>query len=207
MRKKLIICVVTILAITSVIYPSFAYRVGLHLPGRTTYVYTAHSSLNSSMITAVRAAATTWNSTNDGLYLNYGFGSTGTISWTDSRNDIFSANFQQIGLPSSAIGATIFLQGDFETFDLGINSVHSYGTGSGESYFDLQGLFTHELGHVWGLLDLFLSSPEVLGKTRNNVPTMYGMNSFDGTNNIYYYLRTLESDDIAGKAYIASLIN
>jgi hypothetical protein len=83
--------------------------------------------------------------------------------------------------------------------DIALNSMYTYGNGYSQSYNDYQGIFTHELGHTFGLGDLYTWTNPI-----QVIPTMYGSNINSGTL-ISYYLRTLEDDDKAGKAQVASI--
>jgi hypothetical protein len=85
-------------------------------------------------------------------------------------------------------------------FDILYNMSYTFGVNTSTSLpYDWQGLFTHELGHSFGLADL-----AYWDNTVSTIPTMYGgasfiygMNYYD---NITYYYRTLTSYDTTGKS-------
>jgi hypothetical protein len=99
---------------------------------------------------------------------------------------------------------------NYNKFDIALNSSLSWvnGTPSG-STFDRQGTFTHEFGHAAGL-NHNNSIPGNVSPDQaspSNYQTMYQWATDPLGNNLTYYKRTLEYDDISGVQYVASQIN
>lgn len=117
-----------------------------------------------------------------------------------------------MGYPKTGNGATPIVtnSGKLKNFDVFFNSVKTW-TVSGTTGLDIQGIATHELGHVLGLGDMY----SVTGyySSTSNVPSMYAYSSvyigglYGTMTDVSYYFRTLTQDDINGKSYIASQIN
>lgn len=83
--------------------------------------------------------------------------------------------------------------------DIALNRDYTYCDGNSTTDFDYQGVFTHELGHTFGLDDLEIYSGPI-----NAIQTMYANSTYNWYP-VYYYFRDLDQDDKTGKAMVASL--
>lgn len=183
-----------------------AYQLSSYKPGSKTLYFGLHSTLPSAG-TGAAISHGNWSGS-DGLTAYYNFNTySGSINPYDSYNSVGARVKDLEGAPSGWIAVTMKSSDAYTTFDIAINYNMSFGNGSSQSYYDYEGVFAHEFGHVFGLADLYITDPECLWETKYTVPTMYGTNSFDGTSNIYYYLRSVEADDISGKEAVANSIN
>ena len=183
----------------------FAYRTLSSRPSAKQLYWGIHSTTPSDAINAAVSAGGNWGSA-DGLQASYNFNEyTGNIDPSDSDNSVGASIDEIPGAPSGWVAAAFRPSSNYTTFDIVIHSTVTFGNGSGTTYCDYQGVFRHEFGHVFGLADLPLLSIECLGKTASDMPTMFYSGSLNGTL-IYYYLRSTETDDRNGKAYVSSLI-
>ena len=192
-KKKTIIALSITLILTVFTCSAFAYTLN---PTRPTTInlsfYT--NGMNSAQKTAALNAAYTWTCVNNGI----SFGSLG-----DRTGDI--------DIPSTAQGYCYIDQiNNYNKFDIVLNTECTWVNynSSINTYFDMQGVFTHEFGHAAGLYHN--NTIPGGGRPEDTSPvyyqTMYPyVNDFLG-NNLTYHWRTLESDDISGVRYVYSLI-
>lgn len=191
------------------------------LPRFSRYTYYTTAS-TPDIDSAIQSAMTAWNEAtaeaNGGTEITFFMlGSTtkeldvqdtvNTIGSMVSYSDIISSGgtATTIALNSMYINSTAYIYYS----DIMFNSSYSFGNGMSQQYYDYQGILTHELGHTWGLADLYESSDELSFSTINDLPVMYGSvvhSSFSGVN-LSIYKRYIKDGDIAGIAEVISLRN
>jgi hypothetical protein len=107
----------------------------------------------------------------------------------DGRNEIVFGNYQQSG-----VIAVTTIWGYFSgpisrrqitEFDIMLDTDWTWGTSGTSEYMDLQNILTHELGHGFGLADLYTAS--------SSLETMYGYSNYGDVAK-----RDLYTGDIAG---------
>jgi len=212
-NKRITAGIVIALLISAFAGGAFAY--GL-LPTRPTSknlsFYT--TGMNSEQKTAALNAAYTWSCVNKGISFGSLGDRTGNINFADSFSDVGFMNFANIdwfyGVSTTASGyCWVDQNNNYNKFDIVLNTTCTWGNGNSGAYLDRQGNFTHEFGHAAGL---FHSSSMPGGASPANTspeyyPTMWTNTTDVWGNNLTYYWRTLESDDISGVQYVSSLIN
>lgn len=204
MNKKFKVLVCTILLLTNLSIVN-AYDIG-SLPKYKDYYYQISIDCPDNAINAVINSFTPWQSIATGL--NVRLASNSKSSFYYNRGDgvntigsvISNARFEAMGgYGANAVNSKQTSDGMIIESDIAINESSAWGNGNSTSYHDYQGIFTHELGHTFGLLDI-VNWNNVAGL----VPTMYGY-SYLSSQPVSYYLRTLEEDDKAGKIEVARL--
>lgn len=90
--------------------------------------------------------------------------------------------------------------------DIALNASYSFGNEQNNSINDYQGVLTHELGHTWGLCDVYESSNQFSVSNVNELPTMFGGVNYSGySGNISILLRDLRQADINGLNVVKGL--
>lgn len=162
---------------------------------RTLHVNTSSfSGLTSSFVLgAVDKSAKTWDSaTSKDLYFDSV--SDSTANWDsdlpDYRSELVEAPYQDSGV-IAVTNVWGYFGGPPQTreivdFDILFNDHFNWGDGaSNPSLMDLENIATHEMGHGWGLDDMYSTSCSAV--------TMYGYSTEGETSK-----RDLEPDDVTG---------
>lgn len=145
----------------------------------------------SAFTTAIRYAANTWNNSGSKFIFDYkGLQST-SGSFGNGRNEIYWSNSDDV---DGALAVTVYrLSGSsIIESDIEFNDSESWSTNPGGWQYDVESIALHELGHCFGLMDLY-------GDVDSNydyAKIMYGIGRPGET------IRTLHTDDIAGVMYI-----
>lgn len=162
---------------------------------RTLHVNTASfNGLGGSFVLdAIDKSAEAWDS-NTGTNLYSSSVSDDNANWDDSVPD-YRSEIVKGYYPDSGVIAVTNVWGYFGgpprtreivDFDILFNSSFDWGdAGSNSSLMDLQNIATHEMGHGWGLSDMY--------QTDCSAVTMYGYSTEGETSK-----RTLETNDIKG---------
>ena len=206
MKKKYISILCMLLLIFSVSSSVSAYTFS-NLPNYSSYSYFIASSCPTGAVNAVINSFTPWNATTPSMTVTLASTSKSGFSFgigngINTIGSLLTNNDFAVYGGSGAIAMNVKAlnsSGYIIESDIAINNIYTYGNGNSQSYYDYQGVFTHELGHTFGLGDIYTWSDPI-----QVIPTMYGLDKYSGTVT-YYYLRTLEEDDKAGKAQVASL--
>lgn len=90
--------------------------------------------------------------------------------------------------------------------DIALSKVYSFGNGQSREFYDYQGILTHEVGHSFGLMDLYSGDRQLNAADENDLPTMYG-NPFykNHSYSALPFLRTLSTGDRNGIKKIQSV--
>lgn len=213
MKKKKVKAVIIIALLLAVFAGNaFAYNLGPTRPTTKTLTYYTNNLSTQAWLAAINAADT-WSSVSSGISFYRAGDSTGNINVSDSRSDVGIMDFSNLwiyGISDGASGACITdMNNNYSKFDIALNINCTWGDGNSSSFFDRQGNFTHEFGHAAGLAH----NTSIPGNTSpNNVlPSQYQTmwpNVQDPLgNNLTFYWRTLEGDDMNGVRAVASQIN
>ncbi len=148
--------------------------------------YNEDSLTRSDVITAISAAAETWDeATSVELFAPY---ESGSVSYNTIRDGINALSFGPMG-NNNIIAVTSFwytrVGKKIVEFDILFNDDFAWGTDGSLGKMDLQNIATHELGHGVGMNDIY--------STTCTDVTMYGY-SYEGD----FAKRSLEPADIAG---------
>jgi hypothetical protein len=148
------------------------------------------AAANSVFFSAVSAGVTEWESHTSKNIVNTVEVSTSSLSVdtivADGVNEIMFGALS----PNNVIAQTTVWYNpstkSIVDFDMVFNTYYSWGDATvTSSLMDIQNIATHELGHGWGLADLY--------QAKWSIETMYGYASQGQTNK-----RTLEAGDISG---------
>lgn len=190
---------------------TFAYVLSSTRPNTKCMTYYTNG-LSTAEKSAAMNAANTWDSIDSGVSLLHGGDRTGAVSYSDIYSDVSTKDFADLFSDGVSITATgvCFTNNfaNYSTFDIYLDTNDTWGNGQSINYLDRQGNFTHEFGHAVGLAD----NNMIPGNTSpNNVSpsayqTMYPYTFDPLGNNLTYYWRTLEGDDISGEEYVYSQI-
>lgn len=169
---------------------SYSYT-EMRWPGSYVYVnYYVKNAMSpaSSVLAAIQAAASAWNSVGSRFQLVYKGTTTRWGGVRDGYNVIeFAYNYGNTGWPARTL--TWYYNrgnyGDIVECDMQINTYYNWAIGSISGRFDVQNVVTHEFGHFVRLLDLYRSQESEM--------TMYGYVSYAETKK-----RTLETPDKRG---------
>lgn len=224
--KKLLSCLVLCAVLLLNYNIAYAYQIKTKdgkyiLPlNKVTYYYIA-SNCDTSAIAPIQNGMSTWNAappTTFKLNLvnanksNYRYNISNPQDYINTIGTAMTVTEMAILNPSAiAFNSILYGLSDYLIIesDIGYNTGFSFGVNGGpyDSFYDWQGVFTHELGHTIGLTDIYDHSGYL-----NTLPTMYGQSSWQQYNptlvyypNIFIYLRDLADDDKNGKAYVASI--
>ncbi len=213
-KKKIIAGLVISLIIAVFTCSTFAYTLNPTIPTtKNLSFYT--NGMTSTQKTAALNAAYTWTCVNNGISFGTLGDRTGRIDFDDYFSDVGFLDFNTIawyyGVPATAQGYCYIDQvNNYNKFDIVLNTQCTWVNYNSNinNYYDMQGVFTHEFGHAAGLHHN--NSIPGGGRPQDTSPvyyqTMYPyVNDYLG-NNLTYYWRTLESDDISGVQYVYSLI-
>jgi len=143
---------------------------------------------------AVKRAANTWN--NAGAKFAFYYDSTlslgSYVAMDNGRNEIYWSSSSELD-GAAAVTKVLYSGNEIQETDLLFNDDYDWRTGSvGYSDCDVETIALHELGHCFGLLDLYGD----LGDGYDTDKAMFGV-SYGGE-----VVRTLHPDDIAGITYI-----
>jgi hypothetical protein len=188
MRKRYVLIFIGLL-LFNLTLGVYAYKISGIKPETNTVSWHANAT---SLPYAGITAADTWNAAASGRFkFSYSSYSYGQVDYKDNRSDVGLANLAELGFSQSAVGIFISKLNSGNTyshFDILLNTRWNWGTGSGDGYYDYQGILTHEFGHAVGLDDVYDSY-------LSNV-TMYGYAT--QWPNTFLIKRTLKVDDING---------
>ncbi len=217
----LILCLILTINVTSII--SLASEINSpsgcnyivddnYLPASNSFSFYKTSSTPSVANNAISSAINTWNNVTSSMQFTLNSG-TKALDVNDSYNTIGSLlsadEFAAITNSYTYVAATyhnINSNGRMNSFDIFLNSSYAFGNGQNNSYNDYQGIFTHELGHVWGLRDVYETSTQFNVNNVNELPTMFGAVNYSGySGNISILLRDLRTGDINGLLVIKEL--
>ncbi len=198
-----------------------AYETLSIYPSNAVQTFYISSNCPTAGLSAVSNAISTWNGASPTTFRfvlgNSGNKSSHKATYNSTKKDMTSDGYNTIGTVLNALevssvcgrGAVAFCYSfrstvqttRFSESDICINSLYTFGNGAGIEYCDYQGVFTHELGHALALGDCNYSGSVL------SCPTMYGAGTLSGTTGyIYYYLRSLTSDDKSGKKWMGTML-
>jgi hypothetical protein len=222
-KKKFKIGITLTLLLAVLAGNAFAYNLGPTRPTTKTLTYYTHG-LSTEQWLAATNAADTWSSVSKGISFYRAGDSTGTVSYSDLRSDVSFANFSDLWMDNISPTSTgicitnlysnysnfdIYLNSNLAPLNTALNTDYIWGDSNSSSIIDRQGIFTHEFGHAAGLAHN--NSIPGGGSPQNTSPVYYQTmwpTALDPLgNNISYYLRTLEIDDISGVRVVASQVN
>lgn len=165
---------------------------------------------------AVYAGFKTWEDVaSSSVSFNYGGTTFDTLPDEEDDVNMIGWNAQAFvgGVESGAIGATYIAWYDTETLyydevDIALSIYYPWSTTGGANKFDIQGVVTHEVGHLLGLghtdwevdygyytpAEFTALYPERCECTMTSGPTFLYSHTYEQSS----LLRTLEQDDIAG---------
>ncbi len=162
---------------------------------------------------AAMDAAYTWSCVTKGISFGTMGDRTEKISFDDSVSDVGFMDFNVIDwyyqVPTTASGYCWTDQNNnYNKFDIVLNSNCYWGSGNSSNYLDMQGNFTHEFGHAAGLghSGTMPGNGSPANTPAASYPTMWPNTTDVLGNNVTYYWRTLENDDISGVQYVYTLI-
>lgn len=218
MKKKqlltLILCTIFTLNVTTIISHASGNRYVInsaHLPAYNSYTYYKTGVTPANANTAISNAIGTWNAEISSMQFYLGSG-TQSLNTSDSYNTVGSLltadEFATVMGSYTYVAANRF---DFDAYDrikysdIALNGSYSFNNGQYGSINDYQGIITHELGHTWGLGDVYESS-EITFSSVNDLPTMFGNTYYSGySGNVTIFLRDLKPDDINGLNAVKNL--
>jgi hypothetical protein len=204
----------TVKALATVICPSGCnYLVDdTLLPQFSSYTYYKTNDTNSSAASASASAMSVWNSVTSSMTLSLNTSTTKSLNTTDTYNTIGSLlsadTFANIAGSYTAVAANSRYTDNGRIYysDIILNGSYSFWTGDySQTYYDYQGVLTHELGHTWGLKDLYPGFTQLSATNYTNVPTMFGSVSYTTGENVTIFLRDLVDGDKNGILVIKSL--
>lgn len=211
----ILLCAILIFNVTSIIAHATGinYIVNMeHLPAERNYVFYKTTLTPSNANTAITNAAATWNSEYYTMQLYYG-SATKSLDTDDNYNTVgtlLTADSFAAVMGSYTYIAANYLKYDdndrIKYFDIALNGSYSFNNGQYSSIYDYQGIITHELGHVWGLSDVYENSEVFSVSNVNELPTMFGEVNYSGySGNISIFLRDLQTADVNGLAAVKEL--
>ncbi|PWB56053.1 MAG: hypothetical protein C3F06_01670 [Candidatus Methanoperedenaceae archaeon] len=149
-----------------------------------TYSINPSNPQNVDAVTAINTGVGTWDEQTSKNLFAYSGTTSGQAGTYDGVNIIsFGSVASSNTIAVTTTWYTRIGKRILET-DMKFNTYYIWGTDGSSDKMDLQNIATHELGHTFGLSDLYNSCTS---------QTMYGYADFGETNK-----RTLESGDIAG---------
>lgn len=157
---------------------------------RMTYFVNA-AGAPAGFVTAAKNAGSTWNGTGSRFRFIYG-GATASHAYAinDGQNTIDFGALSGASIVGQAYKWFNSTSGQILDVDIRLNASKPWSAGG----FDVQSIFTHEMGHALSLSDLY--------NTYDQAKTMYYLSSRNDTR-----LRTLESDDIDGIRHLYPVPN
>lgn len=163
----------------------------------TYYINELGYSQTTNEFDAIHGAFQAWNDVpTASCYASFGgTTSSNAITPNDSMNNVvfiepsFTGDTSGLDLGSTTLAICVFAfynDGTIVDADIYVNAVeHTWATDGSSSLYDIQNVMTHEIGHYWGLSDIYDDS--------YSESTMYGYASPGETSS-----RTLHQDDIDG---------
>lgn len=171
---------------TRVIIQNYSYG-GVKWPGAyPTVTYRVNATVDQ--ISAMQAAANTWNASGANFSFSYG-GTHSTTAYSDPPNDVNEILFRNNGSDASIARTIIWSMGSTVVeCDQEFNTYYSYSWNAADTcpsgYYDLQSICLHEMGHWFMLNDLY--------SLDDSDKVMYGFGNTGTTR------RVLTADDVAG---------
>lgn len=169
-----------------------------------TYKYYLGKNCDSNSIEAIKKSLKTWNSCSTEIKFKYKaakkkfatedkINTIGTKFSTKSMLKHFGSN--------TAIAANIFhISGvHIVESDIVLSDAYDYCNGQNRYAYDYQGVFTHELGHTFGLRDLYFGDKQLSVSSEIDLPTMYGEAYYKHHSySVFTFIRSLSSGDKKG---------
>lgn len=225
MKKwKAFIVVLTLILIMNIgTIISYAYIIGDEgcnykidtdiLPAYNSYTYHKTTLAPSACNNAITGAINTWNAVDSSMQfvlsgeVKTGFDTTDAICTIGSM--VVCDEFAVLSGSYTAVACnnTEAIANEIVGSDIFFNDSYTYGNGQG-LYHDYQGLLTHELGHTWGLMDIYENDIQFNASNVNELPTMFGSVEYSGFgSSVSVFLRGLSDDDIAGLQKVKEIRN
>jgi len=215
MRKKVFVVILSLLLVINIgTIISYAEIIGdadcnyiintEELPAYNSYTYYKTTYVPSTCNNAITGAIGTWNAVDSSMQffldneVKTGFDTTDDISTIGSM--VYEDDFEVISgsYTSVACNSMQLIAGQIVASDIFFNDYYSFGNGQG-NYNDYQGILTHELGHTWGLKDIYEHSVQFSASNVNELPTMFGNIEYSGfSTNVSVFFRGLTEGDKNG---------
>ena len=225
MKKwKAFIVVLTLILIMNIgTIVSYAYIIGDagcnykidtdSLPAYNTYTYYKTTLAPSACNNAITGAINTWNAEDSSMQfvlsgeVKTGFDTTDAICTIGSMVDSYEFEVLAGTYTAVACNSTEAIAGEIVGSDIYFNDYFTFGNGQGV-YHDYQGILTHELGHTWGLKDIYENDIQFSASNVNELPTMFGSVEYSGFgSSVSVFLRGLSDGDIDGLQQVKEIRN
>ena len=143
---------------------------------------------------AVQTAATTWNAADSAFKFQYGGSTATTVSSQNFQNEILWGTIADPGIIAQTVSWGYVSTGQLLEFDIVFNEVFTWSTSDSVPYnrMDVQTIALHELGHAFGLADLYGNIDAVNDTSK----VMYGFGG-NGTSK-----RALSAYDVDGMQFL-----
>lgn len=181
------------------------------LPQYSSYTYYKTSSTPSTASGAIENAMSAWNAVDSSMTLSVK-SITKPFDTTDSYNTIGTVlsqdDFAIVAGTYTAVAVNSLRMSNSKIInsDIALCGYYAFGNGQSNNYYDYQGIFTHELGHTWGLMDIYESSAQFNASNVNELPAMYGSVTYSGfSSNVTVFLRYLKTGDKNGLGVVKSV--
>lgn len=199
-----ILSVMTMAAVSCPAGCNYLYSDDL-LPYYKSYTFFHTSNTPNDISNSIENAIDTWNTVDKTMQLSLDTSKKVTLNVKDTYNTIGSMlssdAFAVCTGSYTSVAANVMYTDDKYIYysDIILNKGYTFGNGQSNSFSDYQGILTHELGHVWGLSDLYEDTVQLKVSSVSSLPVMYGnINHSSSSINVSVFLRYLKEGDKNG---------